>query len=159
MPFFFPAWASETGLAEEAPAPWRRRQNRGSGGRSPLDVGELLGHFSSAHAEEVYAADMARCSVLIHPVVPPPDPTSVLCGEDLLRREASVGGRGEEVLPERPHRALSRVPIPVGRGTGVLEYAILGHGGHDPVHVLAVKRLREQRDRIEGGRGRRLPVR
>ena len=40
-------------------------------------------------------------------------------------------------MPERSHRVLARIPLTIRRGAGVFERAILRHGRHDPVHIVA----------------------
>ena len=92
-------------------------------------------------------------TVVVGPRVAPLHGAAISGRDDVLAVEVRGGRRGEELLPCRAHLVLTLVAL-TARGRRVLEHAVVGHGRHHRVDIVAVERVVEAVDRGDGGVGR-----
>src|SRR5262245_49117978 len=114
-----------------------------------LHIRKLFSDLPFADAKHIDAPHVAR-DALAHPLVPPADHAAIARVEDLLGLEPRARRALEEVGPERSNGRLSFDSRAVRGRARILEHAVVGHVGHDGVHVVSVESLVEPLDHRTG---------
>src|SRR5439155_4005629 len=105
-----------------------------------------LGDFAVSDAQNVDAVDGALAPVVVLPPVAPADGAPIPGSKHVFGIEVRGRRRREELLPRATHFGRSLVPCTRG-WRSAHEDAVVGHRGHDRVHVMTIEGFVEALDR------------